>query len=98
MARYAVLHDMPVIFMTEKDRREHLAERELQQAAKSGAAGQDGWRVRKDGSLFWATSRLYALEDGELQGFIKVLRDNTDRKRVEDALKAAKEAAEDANA
>lgn len=87
------------IFLTEKDRCAGLAELELRQATESGVAGLDGWRVRKDGSLFWATCRLYALkEDGELQGFIKVLRDNTDRKQAEDALKAAKEAAEDANA
>jgi two-component system CheB/CheR fusion protein len=85
--------------MTEEDRRRGLQEIEMRDATETGVGEVAGWRVRRDGSRFWATCRLYALkEDGEVQGFIKLLRDNTERKRTEDALNAAKEAAEEANA
>ena len=63
---------------------------ELAIAASRGRHSEDGWRVRKDGSRFWANSLITALRDeaGELLGFAKVTRDLTDRKQAEDALRA----------
>lgn len=60
--------------------------RELEAAAISGSYEEEGWRVRKDGSRFWAHVRIVALydEDHELQGFGKVTRDLTERKQAED--------------
>ncbi|MFZ0395415.1 MAG: sigma 54-interacting transcriptional regulator [Terracidiphilus sp.] len=60
----------------------------LAQAAERGGWEEEGWRVRKDGSRFWAHSALTAIRDetGQLTGFAKVTRDHTDRKRAEEAV------------
>ena len=57
-------------------------------AAERGRVEQEGWRVRKDGSRFWADGVLTAIRDttGELIGYAKVTRDFTDRKRAEEAV------------
>jgi PAS domain S-box-containing protein len=58
---------------------------ELTVAQTEGRFEDEGWRIRKDGSLFWANVVITALYDaqGELRGFAKVTRDMTERKRVE---------------
>src|SRR5688572_20451465 len=58
---------------------------ELRLAAAEGRFEDEGWRLRKDGSRFWANVVLTALrdEDGELRGFAKVTRDMTERRRME---------------
>ena len=58
----------------------------LHEAAASGHVQDVGWRVRKDGSPFWADVVITALRDesGQLRGFAKVTRDLTDRKRAEE--------------
>ena len=60
---------------------------ELELATREGVYEEEGWRVRKDGSLFWANVVITALyaDDGTLRGFGKVTRDLTERKRAEDA-------------
>ncbi|MGA9587007.1 MAG: sigma 54-interacting transcriptional regulator [Terracidiphilus sp.] len=60
----------------------------LGRAAERGRVEDQGWRVRKDGSRFWANIVLTAIRDtsGELRGFAKVTRDFTDRKRAEEAI------------
>lgn len=65
-----------------------LPEKELRVAASEGRSEDEGWRVRKDGSRFWANTVITALKDeaGNLRGFSKVTRDITDRKRVEQKL------------
>ena len=65
-------------------------EYELQTAAADGAYFDEGWRVRKDGSRFWAHVTITALRDdeGRLRGFAKVTRDMTESKRTE-ALESA---------
>jgi PAS domain S-box-containing protein len=75
---------------------------ELRVAAREGRFEDEGWRVRKDGTLFWANVIITALrdDDGELVGFAKVTRDLTERKAaeaqaVEDARRLAE--AETAN-
>ena len=64
-------------------------EHELQVAAAEGRFIDEGWRVRKDGSRFWAHVTITAMrEDGRLRGFAKLTRDLTERKRTE-ALEAS---------
>jgi len=63
-------------------------EAELRSAAKTGRFEESGWRVRKDGSRFWADVFITALRDagGQLAGFAKVTRDMTERKLAETTL------------
>jgi PAS domain S-box-containing protein len=65
--------------------------RHLTLAAAQGAVEDEGWRMRKDGSRFWANTILTALrtEDGRLRGFALLMRDMTDRMRIEEKLKEA---------
>jgi PAS domain S-box-containing protein len=60
--------------------------RELEMAAAEGRFEDEGWRVRKDGSLFWANVILTAVHNrhGQLQGFSKVTRDMTERRKLEE--------------
>jgi PAS domain S-box-containing protein len=60
-------------------------EHELQMARSEGRFEDEGWRVRKDGSLFWCNVIITALydRDDRLRGFAKVTRDLTERRRVE---------------
>ncbi|MHB1846397.1 MAG: PAS domain S-box protein, partial [Deltaproteobacteria bacterium] len=58
----------------------------LQRAALAGSFEEEGWKVRKDGSRFWANAVTSALRIGDaLSGFVTVTRDFTERKRLEDA-------------
>lgn len=86
--------------LTPEDRAAGVAEQEIIQARTAGSASEDRWHLRKDETRFWGSGVLAALVDekGQLRGFVKVLRDNTDRKLAEEALKEAKAAAEAANA
>jgi formate hydrogenlyase transcriptional activator len=61
---------------------------ELEVAAVEGRFEDEGWRIRKDGSRFWANVIITALrgQNGQLIGFSKVTRDFTDRKRAEESL------------
>jgi PAS domain S-box-containing protein len=63
---------------------------ELRLAAELGRWEGDGWRVRADGTRFWANVLITPLKDeaGNLRGFSKLMRDITERKRVEELLKA----------
>jgi PAS domain S-box-containing protein len=74
-------------------------QRELEQAIANGRLEDEGWRVRKDGSTFWANVIITALRDpsGTLRGFGKVTRDMTERKRTQEALLLAKDEAERAS-
>ena len=65
----------------------------LEEAAQSGQSEDEGWRIRKDGSRFWANAVVIALRNakGTLQGFAKVTRDVTERHEKEEALAKAKE-------
>ena len=75
-------------FYTAEDiKREHPANL-LKIAEAQGQVTDEGWRVRKDGTIFWADISITALRDkkGVLKGFGKVTRDATRRKRAEEAL------------
>ena len=67
--------------------------RELEMAARDGRFEDEGWRLRKDGSRFWANVVITALRDdhGKLLGFGKVSRDLTGRRRAELVLKESEE-------
>jgi PAS domain S-box-containing protein len=71
---------------------------ELKVAAEQGRFEEEGWRVRKDGSRFWASVIVTALRDkrGQLRGFGKVTRDITERKEEERKFRNLLEAAPDA--
>ena len=75
-------------FFTQEDVERGRPAELLRLAAERGRIEEEGWRVRKDGSRFWADVILTAIRDttGELTGFAKVTRDFTDRKRAEEAV------------
>ncbi len=62
---------------------------ELRTVAAEGRFEEEGWRVRKDGSWFWASVVITALHDdaGQLRGFVKFTRDATERRRLEEELR-----------
>ncbi|HET6764225.1 MAG TPA: PAS domain-containing sensor histidine kinase [Longimicrobiaceae bacterium] len=68
-------------------------ERELRDAVREGSVVDEGWRVRKDGSRFWAYVVITALwgEDGALVGFAKVTRDMTQRMAADEHLRRSEE-------
>jgi PAS domain S-box-containing protein len=68
-------------------------ERELKMAALAGRCEEEGWRVRKDGSRFWANVVITPLRDesGTLRGFSKITRDITERKGAEERLHESEE-------
>jgi len=86
--------DARLIF-TQEDRSQRVPDQEFRAALEHGRAADERWHVRKDGSRFWASGSLTALRDaeGKLRGTVKILRDTTERKRLEDALRAETESA-----
>ncbi|WP_254767414.1 PAS domain-containing sensor histidine kinase [Salinilacihabitans rarus] len=74
-------------FYTDADRRDGVPERNLAEARETGSVEDEGWRVRADGSRFWANVTITAIrDDGELRGYAKVTRDMTDRREREQQL------------
>ncbi|MDQ2052483.1 PAS domain S-box protein [Natronolimnohabitans sp. A-GB9] len=75
-------------FYTESDRAADVPEQHLEAAIEDGSVEDEGWRVRKDGSRFWASVTISAVwnDDGSLRGFLKVTRDMTDRYEREQEL------------
>ena len=78
-------------FFTPEDAEKGDSEKDLKQALANGGSEDERWMVRKDGSRFWARWVTTAMRDerGELRGFAKVLRDETEKKNAEDGLKAS---------
>jgi PAS domain S-box-containing protein len=81
-----------VFYPAERQAEKH-PERELEIASEEGRYEEEGWRVRKDGTRFWAHVTLTAVrdDDGELVGFAKVTRDSTERRRMLSMLERANE-------
>jgi PAS domain S-box-containing protein len=81
------------IFYTAEDLAAGKPAMELRIAEREGRVEDEGWRLRKDGTRFWASVVITALRDGSgrLVGFAKVTRDLTARRRADDALRASEE-------
>jgi PAS domain S-box-containing protein len=77
-------------FYPEEDKLDQKPERELEIAKQYGSVEDEGWRLRKDGTRFWANVVITAVHDehGKLRGFAKVTRDMTERKRAEEMQRA----------
>src|SRR3954465_4057565 len=80
-------------FYTEEDRAAELPKRALATAAREGKFEAEGWRVRKDGTRFWAHVVIDAIRNtrGELTGFAKITRDLTERKEAQEALRRSEQ-------
>ena len=80
-------------FYTAEDLEDKKPERELKIAIQTGKYEEEGWRVKKKGSVFWANVIITALfdEENKLLGFSKVTRDLSSRKQNEEALKQSEE-------
>ena len=80
-------------FYTEDDRKTGLPSRALETAEREGKFEAEGWRVRKDGSRFWAYVVIDPIRDrsGQIIGFAKITRDLTERKAAEQVLHRSEE-------
>jgi hypothetical protein len=85
-------------FYPDAEARSGKCEHELDVAMREGRFEDEGWRMRKDGSRFWASVVITAVRNGagELVGFAKVTRDLTEKKRAQEE-ESARRAAEEAN-
>lgn len=79
------------IFYTKEDQVLNLPEKLLNEARTEGTAQHEGWRMRKDGSVFWGFIVITALKDDDdnIVGYSKVTRNLTDKKLAEDKIKEA---------
>lgn len=83
--------DVGLIF-TAEDRGRGEPQKERKEAAANGKAMDDRWHLRRDGSRLWVNGVATALRntEGQLTGYVKVMRDNTKEKQADDALQRAK--------
>ncbi|WP_298258574.1 PAS domain-containing sensor histidine kinase [Bradyrhizobium sp.] len=80
-------------FYSPEDRKAGLPEHALDIAAREGRFESEGWRVRKDGTKFWALAIIDPIRDnaGDLIGFAKITRDLTERRKAEATLRNSQE-------
>ncbi len=81
------------IIFTPEDLEKDVPSKELEEARTTGKASNDRWMRRKDGTRIWISGMTYAVYNtaGELEGFSKVMRDMTDAKLAEEAIKLSEE-------
>jgi PAS domain S-box-containing protein len=82
---------------TDEDRQNGTLAREFRDAADNGrGGGEEGWRVRKDGARLWATGEITPIlsEGGDIIGYVKILRDRTQRREAEESLRDERRALE----
>lgn len=77
------------LIFTEEDQKNGIPKREIETALQEGRATDNRWHVAKDKSKFYAYGLVFPLigSDGEMLGYVKILRDLTDRKKSEDAIR-----------
>lgn len=77
------------LIFTEEDLNNEVAKREIQTALKEGRATDNRWHITKEKNLFYAYGLVFPLIglNGEMLGYVKILRDLTERKKSEDAIK-----------
>lgn len=87
------------IIFTAEDLESGIPKREIEVALKEGRATDNRWHITKNKSLFYAYGLVFPLigMDGEMLGYVKILRDLTDRKQSEDAIKNYARELEDLN-
>ena len=80
-------------FYTDEDRKTGLPARALETARRTGKFESEGWRVRKDGTQFWAAVVIDPIRSptGDVIGYAKITRDLTERKQAEQMLKVSEE-------
>ncbi|WP_135536012.1 PAS domain-containing sensor histidine kinase [Halostella pelagica] len=83
-------------FYTDADIDDGVPEENIEAAAANGRVETEGWRVRKDGSRFWANDVITAIrdDDGSLQGYTKVTRDLTEQREYEQRLRQERDLTE----
>jgi two-component system CheB/CheR fusion protein len=97
-----ILGEHVAVLFTPEDRALGVPARELLQAAESEGAPGDRWHLRKDGSRFWSTGVMTPVRDaqGSVRGFVKIMRDQTQRKvserRLQEALQTAQQLRDEA--
>lgn len=82
----AINRPFEMIF-TPEDREADIPDRELKQALERGAADDDRWHIRKDGTRFWAHGVTTTLKNDGVRGFAKLIRDLTSQKEAEEKLR-----------
>src|SRR5258707_4312164 len=82
------------LFYTDEDRKAGEPQKALEAVERDGRSEKEGWRVRKDGSRFWAHVIIDAIrdDDGKLIGYAKITRDITERREVQRQLEVARQA------
>lgn len=87
------------IIFTKEDLKSGIPKKEIETALKDGRATDNRWHIAKDQSLFYAYGLVFPLIglDGEMLGYVKILRDLTERKKSEDAIKIYVRELEDLN-
>jgi len=92
-SREEILGRHVAIVFTPEDRAAGIPEKELIDAEREGCALDERWHLRKNGGRFFVSGAMRPLRDraGKLLGFVKVVRDITNRKQAEEALRASEE-------
>ena len=87
------------IIFTEEDLKNKIPTSEIQLSLKDGRATDNRWHIRKDKTLFYAYGLVFPLigNEGEMLGYVKILRDLTERKKSENAIKKYVKDLEDLN-
>ena len=86
-----ILGRSAAVIFTPEDRAAGVPEKEMREAAISERALDERWHLRQDGTRFWASGVMTAARDakGALRGFVKIMRDQTDRKSMDAQLQEA---------
>ena len=79
------------LIFTPEDCAAGVPEAEMRRALSKGKAVDERWHIRRDGTLFWAVGELMPLHDHVLLGYLKILRDRTEQRRSEDALRESEQ-------